>query len=89
MLAPHPFPAVKVRAPGLATGRLELNRLFAAAVVNPQFRDELLNHPRSALANGYFGETFSLSDEEAALIMSHQARSLPELARHLSKALRS
>ena len=62
---------------------LELNRLLAAAVVNANFCRLLLDDPALALQNGYMGETFLLSEEERALIMSIRADSLTELAREL------
>ncbi len=88
MLTPQTFPKISVREPGLDSSGAGLSRLFAAAVVNPQFRNELLNHPRAALTNGYFGETFQLTDREVSLIVSHQASSLPDLARQITRALR-
>ena len=64
-----------------------LNKLFAAAVVNNQFCQTLLNQPELALQQGYFGDTFDLSLEEQALIVSIRAKSLPELAQQVTKAL--
>ena len=40
------------------TGRNGLHRLFAAAIVNNQFRETLLREPEAALANGYLGQPF-------------------------------
>jgi hypothetical protein len=62
---------------------LELNRLLAAAVVNTQFCQLLLDDPGLALQNGYQGETFFLSEEERALILSIRADTLTDLAREL------
>jgi len=67
----------------------ELSRVFAAAVINQQFRDMLLNQPEQALQNGYFGEPFLLSREEQDLIVSIRARSLSDLAIQVSRALQS
>ena len=64
-----------------------LNKLFAAAVVNNQFRQMLLNEPEMALQQGYFGESFDLSLEEQALIVSIRAKSLPELAQEVTKVI--
>ncbi|GAB4503243.1 MAG: hypothetical protein Fur0043_02350 [Anaerolineales bacterium] len=64
-----------------------LNRLFSAAVVNPQFCRLLLNDPGSALQQGHLGNTFGLSLEQQALILSAKARSLPELAFQVQQAL--
>ena len=88
MLAPQTIPAISVRTTRPASSEDGISRLFAAAVVNPQFRAQLLDQPASALASGYFGETFKLTESEASLISSHQANTLPELARYVNKALR-
>lgn len=64
-----------------------LNRLFSAAVVNSQFCRLLLNDPGLALQQGYLGNTFGLTMEEQALILSAKATSLPELASQVQQAL--
>lgn len=64
-------------------------RVFAAAVVNRQFRDMLLHDPHMALQNGYLGETFSLSKEERDLIVSIRASSLSDLAKQVNRSLNS
>jgi hypothetical protein len=64
-----------------------ISRVFAAAVVNQQFRDMLLHDPNTALQNGYLGEAFSLSKEEQDLIVSIRANSLSDLARQVSRSL--
>ena len=66
-----------------ADDHLALNRLLAAAVVNPQFCQLLIDDPGFALQNGYMGETFPLSEEERALILSIRTNSLQELAGEL------
>lgn len=65
-----------------------LNRVFAAAVVNQQFRETLLRDPLDALQKGYMGESFFLSKEEWELIVSIRAESLPDLAQQVSRSLR-
>lgn len=60
-----------------------LSRVFAAAVVNNQFRNLLLENPREALVKGYLGETFSLTPEESDLIASIRADSLSDLAKQV------
>ena len=60
-----------------------LNRVIAAAVVNRQFCDMLLKDPRAALQKGYLGETFTITAEERALIVSIRAESLSDLAKQL------
>lgn len=64
-----------------------LSRIFAAAVVNRQFCQMLLQEPHTALQKGYLGETFSLSKEEVDVIVSIRAESLPDFARQLNRAL--
>ena len=64
-----------------------ISRVFAAAVINQQFRDMLLKNPDMALQNGYFGETFSLSKEEQDLIVSIRANSLSDLAKQVNRSV--
>lgn len=66
-----------------------LSRVFAAAVVNRQFCDMLLQDPQTALQKGYLGETFALSREEHDLIISIRAASLSDLAREVNKSLQN
>jgi hypothetical protein len=61
-----------------------LSQLLAAAVVNHQFRNMLLQDPVTALRSGYLGENFSLTSEERRRIVSIQADSLSDLARQLT-----
>ncbi|MBI5297976.1 MAG: hypothetical protein HY869_21070 [Chloroflexi bacterium] len=65
-----------------------LNRLFAAAVVSPAFCQMLLSEPEQALANGFLGQAFPLSEEEKVLVTTLRAQSLPDLARQIRRALR-
>jgi hypothetical protein len=64
-----------------------LSRIFAAAVVNRQFCQMLLQDPFTALQRGYLGETFVLSKEEMDAIVSIRAESLSDFARQLNSAL--
>lgn len=64
-----------------------LNSVFAAAIVNRDFREMLLRDPRMALKQGYLGKGFALSREEALLLTSIHARSLAELAREVVSAV--
>jgi len=66
-----------------------LHRLFAAAIVSDQFRETLLSRPEEALANGYLGQTFALSDQEQKIIKSIRADTLTELAQQVNRALKS
>ena len=69
---------------GVSSG---LSQVFAAAVVNRQFCDMLLEDPSIALQKGYLGETFSLSKEEQDLIVSIRAKSLSDLAKQVNRTL--
>lgn len=60
-----------------------LSALFAAAVVNREFRNLLLRDPKTALENGYLGERFYLSSEEQTRLTSIQAATLADLAQQL------
>jgi hypothetical protein len=64
-----------------------LSMLFEAAVVNRQFCQLLLNQPETALKQGYLGNSFNLTLEEQSLIVSIQAKSLPELAQQVTSVL--
>lgn len=80
------YPPARARkiAPRKIDQRSEaVNRMFAAAVVSRQFRELLLKNPREALKQGYLGETFDLTRQEKALILSIRAGSLSELAKQM------
>ncbi len=64
-----------------------LSGLFAAAVVSRGFRDLLLKDPERALREGYLGKGFGLSQADASLIISMNARSLDDLARQVVQTL--
>jgi hypothetical protein len=66
-----------------------LHRLFAAAVVNDQFRETLLREPEAALANGYLGQPFTLSDQEKIILKSVRAQTLADLAQKVNQALKT
>jgi hypothetical protein len=88
MIAPITYQhTLQVDQAPLAAQSSGLNRVFAAAVVNQQFREMLLRDPLHALQKGYMGETFLLSKEEQELIISIRAESLPDLARQVSRSL--
>jgi hypothetical protein len=57
-----------------------LSSVFAAAVVNQNFREMLLKEPEKALKQGYLGKRFALSPEDASLLVSLNAKSLTDLA---------
>jgi hypothetical protein len=64
-----------------------LSKLFEAAVVSRQFCQLLLSQPETALQQGYLGNSFELTLEEQALIISIQANSLPDLAQQVTTVL--
>ena len=69
--------------------RTALHRLFAAAIVSDQFRKTLLRKPEEALAKGYLGQPFILTDQEKLLIESIHADTLTDLAQKVNRALKS
>jgi len=88
MIAPISYKsAFQVDRAPLAAQSAGLNRVFAAAVVNQQFREMLLRDPLDALQRGYMGESFLLSKEEWELIVSIRAKSLPDLAQQVTRSL--
>ncbi len=74
------------KAPRILTG---LNKVFEVAVLNHQFRQLLLNQPETALRQGYLGDSFDLTLEEQALIISIRANSLSDLAQQVTKKVLS
>jgi hypothetical protein len=61
----------------------ELNRLLCAAVVSKSFRTMLMSNPEIAVASGYQGETFNLSDEDRSWLSSIRPANLVDLAANL------
>ena len=61
----------------------ELNRLLSAALVSKSFRSVLLTNPEIALANGYQGEKFNLSDADRSWLFSIKPASLVDLAANM------
>ena len=66
-----------------------LHRLFAAAIVSDQFREVLLSEPETALAGGYLGQTFTLTDKERMIIKNVRAKNLTDFAQKVNHALKS
>ena len=89
MLTFDAYPASSLNMHRASVGRTGLHRLFAAAIVSDQFRETLLREPEAALANGYLGQTFALSDQEKTIIKSVRASTLTDLAQKVNQALRS
>ena len=63
----------------------EYSRILSAAVINQRFRDKLLSDPAQAVANGYNGETFDLSEVERKELSSLKGLTLSEFALQLSR----
>jgi hypothetical protein len=64
-----------------------LNRLLSAAIVNPRFQNLLLTNPVAALAAGYNGETFQLTQAEYAAVTSLCVSTLRDFATQLLRDL--
>ncbi len=60
-----------------------LSRLFAAAVVSPEFCRRLLDNAAEALETGYNGTTFALLPAEKALVLSIKAATLADFASYV------
>ena len=78
-------PALKIITRTTSVGQMEISRLLAAAVLNPNLRQLLLNDPELALISGFQGESFVFSREEHDLILSIRANSLADLANQLAQ----
>jgi hypothetical protein len=66
-------------------GQQEFSRILSAAVVNARFRQALLNNPVQAISSGYWGEKFSLGNEERKQLASIRASSLADFASQLAQ----
>jgi hypothetical protein len=75
------LPASSGQAP--ATLSSNLNRLLSAAIVNPRFEHLLLTNPVAALATGYNGETFQLTQAEYTAVTSLSVTTLRDFAAQL------
>ena len=71
------------------TDRSGLHRLFTAAIVNSQFREKLLSEPELALAGGYLGQAFTLTEQEKMIISNVRARDLADFAQKVNQALKA
>ncbi len=69
--------------------RTGLHRLFAAAIVNDEFCSTLLHEPEEALAKGYLGQTFPLTDQEKKIIKTIRAENLTDFAQKVNQALKN
>ena len=89
MLTLDASPAVSFEYRAPVAKRSGLHRLVAAAVVNSQFREKLLCEPETALANGYLGQSFSLTDQEKAIVRTVRAKDLTDFAQKVNQALKT
>lgn len=64
----------------------EVDRVFCAAIVSKRFCTELLKDPSKAVAQGFQGEQFNLSQPETRRMQSVQAAELKEFASQYLKA---
>lgn len=64
-----------------------VSAVFAAAAISNSFRSLLLKDPEQALKQGYMGKSFALTHEDASLIVSLNAASLPDLAKQVVQTL--
>ncbi len=58
----------------------EMNKVLTAAVINTQFRSQLLNNPGRAINKGFAGERFHLESTEQHKLASIKANNLAEFA---------
>ncbi len=86
MPTPHHHPLIYRRP---TVERSGLHRLFAAAIVSDQFREALLSEPEVALAGGYLGQTFILTDKERTIIKNVRAKTLTDFAQKVNQALKN
>jgi hypothetical protein len=66
------------------SSNVEFSRIISAAVVNKSFRSTLLSDPSKAIAQGYYGEPFSLSSEQKNRISTIREDSLEGFAAKLA-----
>lgn len=74
---------------GSSSDFCEINRVLAAAVVSQKFCALLLSDPAHAVAQGYAGEQFFLSDAEYDLVLSAKGCSLQEFAQRIGETISS
>lgn len=82
----RPVSALGFRNPPVE--RSGLHRLFAAAIVSDRFRKTLLSEPETALAGGYLGQSFTLTDQERKIIQAVRAENLTDFAQKVNQALK-
>lgn len=67
----------------ISTNPKAISRLLSAAIVDRSFQKLLLTRPELAMANGYNGENFDLTDDDRALILTIRASSIKDFAAQL------
>jgi hypothetical protein len=82
LMTDSPVPQVSGQ-PDYPTSNDEMNRLLCAAVVSKKFRNTLIRNPEAAVASGYQGESFNLSDEERSWLYSNRPANLVDLAANM------
>ncbi len=63
----------------------EYSRILSAAVINKNFRENLLKDPARAIARGFNGESFQLTADETKRLVALKGLSLSEFALHISR----
>ena len=67
----------------VSTNPKAISKLLSAAIVDRSFQKVLLTRPEEAMANGYNGEIFNLTEDDQAMIMTIQATSIKDFATQL------
>ena len=63
----------------------EFSRILSAAVINRNFREKLLSDPALAIASGFNGESFDLTDSEKKELSALKGLTLSEFALQISR----
>jgi len=63
----------------------EYSRILSAAVINRSFREKLLSDPALAIASGFNGESFDLTDSEKKELSALKGLTLSEFALQISR----
>jgi hypothetical protein len=64
----------------LAPTKAEFGRLIHAAIINSDFRNQLLTNPLTAIDKGYIGESFQFSSKIREQLRGIQAGTLEEFS---------
>jgi hypothetical protein len=63
----------------------EYSRILSAAVINRNFREKLLTDPVQAVASGFNGESFHLTENEKKELTALKGLTLSEFALQISR----